>query len=65
MKELAKDSYDLHLLEREILIMKDLSHPGLIALKEVGSAGGARRCGGGAGGRCGADRFGGRLCAGR
>lgn len=35
MKELAKDTYDLYLLEREILIMKDLKHPGLIGLKEV------------------------------
>ena len=35
MKELAKDSYDLYLLEREILIMKDLSHPGLIAMEAV------------------------------
>jgi calcium/calmodulin-dependent protein kinase I len=35
LKELAKDSYDLYLLEREILIMKDLSHPGLIGLKEA------------------------------
>ena len=35
MKELAKDSYDLQLLEREILIMKDLDHPGIIGLKEV------------------------------
>jgi len=33
LKELAKDSYDLYLLEREILIMKDLSHPGLIAME--------------------------------
>lgn len=36
LKELAKDSYDLYLLEREILIMKDLNHPNLIGLKEVG-----------------------------
>ena len=35
MKELAKDSYDLELLEREILIMKDLKHEGLIGLKEA------------------------------
>jgi serine/threonine protein kinase len=35
LKELAKDSYDLYLLEREILLMRDLSHPGLIALKEA------------------------------
>jgi serine/threonine protein kinase len=35
LKELAKDTYDLYLLEREILIMKDLHHPGLVGLKEV------------------------------
>jgi hypothetical protein len=35
LKELGKDSYDLYLLEREILIMKDLSHPGLIGMKEA------------------------------
>lgn len=30
-----KDSYDLPLLEREILVMKDLHHPGLVQMKEA------------------------------
>jgi len=35
LKEIRKDSYDLPLLEREILVMKDLHHPGLVQMKEA------------------------------
>ncbi len=35
LKEIRKDSYDLPLLEREILVMKDLHHPGLVTMKEA------------------------------
>jgi len=35
LKEIRKDSYDLALLEREILVMKDLHHPNLVTMKEA------------------------------
>jgi serine/threonine protein kinase len=35
LKEIRKDSYDLPLLEREILVMKDLNHSGLVTMKEA------------------------------
>ena len=35
LKEIRKDSYDLPLLEREILVMKDLHHEGLVTMKEA------------------------------
>jgi serine/threonine protein kinase len=35
LKEIRKDSYDLPLLEREILVMKDLRHEGLVTLKQA------------------------------
>ena len=35
LKEIRKDSYDLPLLEREILVMKDLHHKGLVTMKEA------------------------------
>ena len=35
LKVIRKDSYDLPLLEREILVMKDLKHPGLVQMKEA------------------------------
>jgi len=35
LKELPLDSYELVLLEREVLVMRDLKHPNLIGLKEA------------------------------